>query len=278
MIIHSDWHIHSEFSYDATLPLETIAETANAQGLRYIGITDHLNWNDQKFFGDLHASARGVKEARKKYPNMILGVELTPVPQPEIDFIAKHGTRDGYEPPVQDGPYGIGLAATKEELMACGVRFAIGASHWRVDIHNGSRFHDDPETCIREWHRQQMALATDGRVTILGHPWYIDKALWYEDFSVIPHSMNLEMGAALKETGKYLECNSHFFCSRRATEKFRHQYAEFLRELFETGVPVLYGSDAHTAYPDARPTVEKYLTAAGFVDGDFAELAEDALW
>ena len=24
MIIHSDWHIHSEASYDASLPLETI--------------------------------------------------------------------------------------------------------------------------------------------------------------------------------------------------------------------------------------------------------------
>lgn len=43
MIINSDWHIHSEYSYDASNSLERIAEAAIAQGLSRIGITDHLN-------------------------------------------------------------------------------------------------------------------------------------------------------------------------------------------------------------------------------------------
>ena len=278
MIIHSDWHIHSEHSYDASSTLESIAAEAQRQDLRFVGITDHANFNDEKFLGDLRSSAAGVTEAQKKYPFMVLGVELTPIEKPEFDYIAKTGTREGYEPPEQDKPYGIELAASKEELISLGVRYAIGASHWRVDIPYAKKFHTDTDLCIREWYRQQMWLACDERVTILGHPWYIGKGLWYEDFSVIPRSMNADIAAALKENRKYVECNSHFFLTDKATEKFRHQYAEFLRELFEMGIPVTYGSDSHHNYGDARERVEKYLSAAGFKDGDFSELSKDVLW
>lgn len=278
MIIHSDWHIHSEYSYDAHNSLSTIAENARAGGFKLVGITDHANFNDEKFIGDLKASVNGVVEAQKKYPFMVLGVELTPIEKPEFDYIAKTGTREGYVAPVQSEPFGIELAASKEELMALGVRYAIGASHWRVDIPFGKQHHDDLDACIREWYRQQMFLANDERVTILGHPWYIGKAIWYEDFSVIPHSMNMDIAAALKEKGKYVECNSHFFRSDKATEKFKTQYAEFLRELFEMGIPVTFGSDSHSNYSVNTDYVEKYLSAAGFVDGDISEIDEKDLW
>ena len=71
-MIHSDWHIHSEHSYDATSTLESIAVEAQRQNLRFVGITDHANFNDEKFLGDLPSSVAGVKEAQKKYPFMIL--------------------------------------------------------------------------------------------------------------------------------------------------------------------------------------------------------------
>lgn len=277
-MIHSDWHIHSRHSYDASTPLEVIAENAKAQGLRSIGITDHANFNDKKFLGDLHSSVANVKEMQMKYPFIVLGMELTPIEKPEFDHIAKHGTRDGYTPPIQDAPFGIELAASKEELMALGVRYAIGASHWRIDIPNAAKLAPDIDACIKEWYRQQLWLACDERVTILGHPWYHGKGIWYEDFSVIPRSMNLDIAAALKENGKYVECNSQLFRNARTTEKFRHQYAEFLRELFEMGIPVTYGSDDHNGYLDVRGDVETYLASAGFVDGDITELSENSLW
>ena len=277
-MIRSDWHIHSEYSYDASTPLEVIAERAAAQGLCFVGITDHANFNDEKFMGDLRSSAAAVKDAQKKYPFMVLGVELTPIERPEFDYIRQNGVREGYVAPVQETPFEIELAASKEELMALGVRYAIGASHWRVDVPNAKKLAPDIDACIKEWYRQQMWLACDGRVTILGHPWYHGRGIWYEDFSVIPRSMNMDIAAALKENGKYVECNSHFFCTDNATEKFRNQYAEFLRELFEMGIPVTYGSDSHSGYGDARGTVEKYLSAAGFSDGDIVELSEGDLW
>ena len=195
-----------------------------------------------------------------------------------IPYIAKNRTREGYEAPGLSKPYAIELAATKEELMALGVRYAIGAAHWRVDVPNGRRLPIDLDASIKEWYRQQMWLACDERVTILGHPWWHGKGAWYHDFSLIPRSMNLDIAAALKENRKYVECNSHFFCSPLVNDTFSHQYAEFLRELFEMGIPVTYGSDAHNAYEDVRQKVEHYLAAAGFVDGDITDLPDEALW
>ena len=90
----------------------------------------------------------------------------------------------------------------------------------------------DFDATVKEWYRQQLYLACDERVTILGHPWYHGRGPWYKDFSLIPQSMKEDIAAALKERGKYVECNSHFFINENTTEKFRHQYAEFLRELF----------------------------------------------
>ena len=114
MIIHSDWHIHSEASYDATLSLDEIARNAQQYGFRRVGITDHVNFNDRQFLTNLHASAKAVNEAKKTNPQLELGVELTPIEKPEFDHIAKTGTRDGYVPPVTDKPYDIELACTKE--------------------------------------------------------------------------------------------------------------------------------------------------------------------
>ena len=161
MIIHSDWHIHSENSCDASCPITTIGDNANTQGLRGFGITDHANLNDPSFRKNIEDSAKNVKELQGKYPNMVLGVEL---------------------------------------------------------------------------------------------------------------------GAALKENGKFVECTAFFFHSPATTEKFRHQYAEFLRELFEMGIPITCGSDSHHTYGDHRQRVESYLVPAGFADGDFSDLSEKDFW
>ncbi|MBR1983207.1 MAG: PHP domain-containing protein, partial [Clostridia bacterium] len=172
MIIKSDWHVHSEFSYDAKISLETIGDNAKVQGLINVGITDHLNFNDEKFTTDLINSVNGVKKAQEKYPFMVLGVELTPIEKPEFDYILTHPDHEGYVAPIQEQPFDIELGMSKENLKKLGVRYAIGASHWRVDKPNGRYMPIELDASIKEWHRQQMWLANDERVTILGHPWY----------------------------------------------------------------------------------------------------------
>ena len=278
MIFNSDWHIHSLNSYDATLPLSKIYEEAKKLGMKKIGITDHANYNDEKFLSDLDSSASDVIEFQKNHPDMILGVELTPIEKPEFDYIEKYKTREGYIQPATDKPYEIELAQTKEQLMKRGVRYAIGASHWRVDTPFTEDRPSDKYTVMKEGYRQQLWLAQDERVTILGHPWYNGKGLWYDDFSAIPHSMNMDIAHALKENHKYVECNSGFLLSEKTTEKFRAQYAEFMRELFEMGIPVTFGSDSHHQYEPKIDELEKLLRKVGFKDGDFSELKEEDLW
>jgi len=278
MIIHSDWHIHSQYSYDASLPLEVISQTAKEYGFCKVGITDHLNFNDEKFLGDLKNSAEAVKEFQKTHPNMVLGVELTPIETDKFKYIARTGTRDGYVPTPGESFEGIELAQTKEQLMAYGVRYAVGAAHWCIKVHGNSYPYSTLEEYIQEWHRQQMWLACDERVTILGHPWYHPKGFWYADFSVIPASMHQELAAALKEHGKYMECNGYFFVTSATTEKFRNQYAQYLRQMHELGIPITYGSDSHNAYSDCHVATEEYLAAAGFRDGEIVEVAEKDFW
>ncbi len=278
MIIHSDWHIHTEASYDASLPLRQILQTARQLGIEQLGITDHLNFNDHAFVGNLHQSVRDVQALQAEFPQLVMGVELTPIEKPEFDYIAKTGTREGYIPPAATQPYPIELAMTKEQLMALGVRYAVGGAHWRVDVPHARQLPVDLDAIIREWHRQQLWLACDDRVTILAHPWYNGRALWYDDFDRIPRPMKRELAAALKENGKYVECNEGVLCDGRTTERFRRQYAEFLRELFEMGIPVTYGSDSHDVYAPDVKDVEKYLLAVGFRDGDISTLQEKDLW
>ena len=67
-MIHSDWHIHSEYSYDADNTLKEITDAAKNQGLYRVGITDHANYNDEKFIGDLTRSAEAVNALKRKTP------------------------------------------------------------------------------------------------------------------------------------------------------------------------------------------------------------------
>ena len=283
MLISSDFHIHSESSYDATLTLDEIAAGAKEAGFSRIGITDHGNYNDPAFLSDVRRSAASVLAAREKYPFLIPGVELTPIQKAQFDYIRKNGTREGYRLAQGADRYGIELALSKEELMALGIRYAIGAAHWRVDTIGTDEGDGDAQSLMRELFRQQMWLAQDSRVTILGHPWYFGGAPWYEDFSMIPRSMHRELIAALKENNKCMECNTSMLM--RPSEKAAYQYAEFLREAFESGLRITFGSDSHKVYNDDRKgglrgdlAIEPYLRAAGFGNGDFYTLQDSDLW
>ena len=54
--------------------------------------------------------------------------------------------------------------------------------------------------------------------------------------------------------------------------------SEFIRELFEMGIPVTYGSDSHHEYGEKQEIMEEYLRKVGFKPGDFSELKEEDLW
>ena len=51
-----------------------------------------------------------------------------------------------------------------------------------------------------------------------------------------------------------------------------------MRELFEMGIPVTYGSDSHSVYAPDVKEMEHYLLSAGFRDGDISTLQDCDLW
>lgn len=282
-MIHSDLHIHSEYSYDSTLPLAKIIEAAKERGYRQVGVTDHLNLPNNKFIGCLRDSAENVLKAKENEPTLLLGVELTPIEKPFYDYCVMHPETEFYNPPGYTPPtsgiaipYPLEMALSKEELMSYGVQYAVAAAHGYIDT-------PAPDVrsikdCVDAWYRMHMFLAEDERTTILGHPYYHGLHLWYDDFSVVPKSAHEELAAALKEKNKLLEMNVDMILTPHASERFKCQYAEYIRFMFESGVRITYGSDAHCGYPDRRADLYPYLEAVGFRDGDFSELAPSDLW
>ena len=93
MLINSDLHMHSEASYDSKLPLSEIYEAMNQNGFSLMGITDHANFNDRSFLGDIKRSSEIVGEFQKTHSGIILGVELTPI-EKKLGLRAKVRERD----------------------------------------------------------------------------------------------------------------------------------------------------------------------------------------
>ena len=273
---NSDWHIHSEASYDASLPLKELITSAKKIGLTQFGITDHANYNTLSFMENIRESKRLYEMNRCE--GLYLGVELTPIAKPLYDHCALYGTTVGYIPPNQDAPYDMELALSLDEMKELGIQYAVGAAHWVLNVSY------EQDKIIREWHRQQMYLACDPRVDILGHSWwfcaegvwcepdgrYLDKP-WYSDFDIIPRSMHDELAAALKQNNVCIEANPTMVLGASYPESFYRKYYEYLRYLFEKGVRITFGSDEHgPQYTDLRRQVEKALGAAGFKAGDFS--------
>jgi len=273
---NSDWHIHSEASYDAKLPLKELISSAQKIGLTQFGITDHANYNIHSFMENISESKRLYEMNRCE--GFYLGVELTPIAKSLYDHCALYGTKEGYIPRNQDAPCEIALALSLDEMKELGMQYAVGAAHWVLNVPY------EQDKIIREWHRQQMYLACDPRVDILGHTWrfwgpdiwcdsdgrYLDKP-WFSDFDVIPRSMHDELAAALKQNDVCTEANATMIFGDKYPESFYRKYNEYLRYLFEKGVRITFGSDSHgPKYSDLHRQVEKALSAVGFKAGDFS--------
>ena len=52
------------------------------------------------------------------------------------------------------------------------------------------------------------------------------------------------------------------------SERYRREYAEFLRFLYERGVKISYGTDEHSVYNDRREAVLQALAKVGFGEND----------
>jgi len=251
---------------------------APQRGIVALGVTDHL----QTFVNlpDLAASRQEYLAANPP-PGMHFGVEVSAVSQWELDRMAEDpslrspwGIREG-------GPAGGALAIglTAEDIARLEIEYVVGGAHWPLYVPI------EPEAVIRDYHRQNMFLATHPLVDIVAHPWWwmghwrdedgrYTTHPWLGDFGVIPQSMHDEFAAAAREHGTVVEANLvAIILNRHYPEQFRRQYLEYLAGLKARGVTLSIGSDCHSAnYDTDFDRAAALLESVGLTDADFWRL------
>ncbi|MDF1515300.1 MAG: PHP domain-containing protein [Anaerolineae bacterium] len=281
MKITSDWHIHSQNSCDsACMTVADLVTEAIQVGICDYGLTDHVHTPYN--LPDIDRSRREYI-ANHPSPRFHFGVEVSSVSQWELDRVT-----DGYggNNPVYgirtggpaNGALGIGISA--QDIAAYGIEFVVGGTHWPMYVPF------EREAVIRDYHRQNMFLATHPLVDIVAHPWWwmghwqdsegnFTAEPWFDDFEVIPRSMHDEFAAAAVEHHTAVEINiSAILLNPHYPDAFVHQYLAYLVELQSRGVQLSIGSDCHLAHYN-QINFEKsaaLLESAGLVD-DFWGLA-----
>lgn len=77
---YTDMHLHTEFSWDAEQTIEQIIKKARAEGVGYICLTEHIDFQERhvqradKF--DFKGYYEAVESARKNFPDLMLGIEV----------------------------------------------------------------------------------------------------------------------------------------------------------------------------------------------------------
>ena len=233
-----------------------LVREADAKGILDFGLTDHVH---TPFNLPDIAKSREAFLSTGPSPRFHFGVEVSCVSQWEIDEIASgrhdnpvYGLRSG-------GPAGGDLAVgiTAEYLAKQEVEYVVGGTHWPMYVPM------EREAVIRDYHRQNMFLATHPLVDIVAHPWWwmghwVDNngnypaKPWLNDFSVIPTSMHREFAAATIEHKTAVEINiGAMLLNPHYPEEFLSQYLEYLAELQSLGVCFSIGSDCHSAHYDS---------------------------
>ncbi|MFH1568633.1 MAG: PHP domain-containing protein [Gemmatimonadota bacterium] len=277
MKLTSDWHIHSRNSCDgACMTVADLVRGAAEKGIADFGLTDHLHTPYN--LPDVAASRREFDGVAPS-PRFHFGIEVSCVSRWELEELA----RGGHEKPTyglrQGGPPGtapaIGVGA--EELEAHGVEFVVGGTHWPLYVPF------ERQAIIRDYHRQNMFLATHPLVDIVAHPWWwmghwqaADKSYpaepWFDDFGHVPQSMHEEFAAAAVAGGTRVEINlCAMLLNPHYPPRFKEQYAEYLAGLKTRGVALTIGSDCHNAQYDIDfETPARMLEAVG--------IGPDSLW
>ncbi len=251
---------------------------ANGKGIRDFGLTDHLHTPYN--LSDIARSRREFLSVGPS-PRFHFGIEVSCVSLWEIDEIAcgrhdnpTYGVRSGGRPGCE-----LAIGVTAEDLRNYQVEYVVGGTHWPMYVPL------ERQAVIRDYHRQNMFLATHPLVDIVAHPWWwmghwqdskgnYPSEPWFDDFGVIPRSMHNEFAAAAAEAGTKVEINIMAnLLNPHYPEGFVRKYLEYLADLQAQGVCLSIGSDCHSARYDVDfEGAGEMLEHAGIAD-DFWCLA-----
>jgi histidinol phosphatase-like PHP family hydrolase len=203
------------------MELPAIAHECRRLGVTSIGITDHLNTLDKL---DLHVPIlRDIQELEAPGVKIYFGVELNYI-----------GCDQGF-------------AFSQEIMEQYGFQFAIGGIH--------STYLDEyvEKKLVDIQHRHHLRTCQDPLVQVLVHPYWFSKGEfdrqgwpWFSSMKVVPQSYVRELGQASKETGTAIEINGKANLQNPAfSQRYVHEYREFLSILAQEGAVFCCGSDAH---------------------------------
>lgn len=256
--------------------MATLIARAEELGITDYGVSDHLHTPHN--LPDIAAAREEFLESDPP-PRFHFGVEASCVSQWELAEIAAgrhqnpvYGLREGGPP---NAP--LAIALTEETIDRYGVEYVIGGTHWPMYVPL------KPEAIIRDYHRQNMFLATHPLVDVVAHPWWWHGGWrdeggmyctdpWFDDFGKVPRSMHAEFAAAAVEHHRAVEINVlAVLLNGSYPQRFKRQYVEYLAELAGRGVKLCIGSDCH----DQRYGVD-FEKAAGMLDA--VGICEGHLW
>lgn len=254
MQLTSDWHIHSRWSCDgACMTVPDLVRHTTEKGIVDFGLTDHLHTPYN--LPDIDASRRAFL-AQAPSPHFHFGIEISCVSQWELDEIAAGHARNPTYGIRQGGPPGAAPAIGLDRDMIAwyGIEYVVAGTHWPLYVDF------ERQTIIRDYHRQNMFLATHPLVDIVAHPWWwmghwqdergdYPAEPWFDDFGCIPAVMHDEFASACVESGTAVEVNiSAILLNPQYPERFVDQYLEYAAELHRRGVALSIGSDCHSAH------------------------------
>jgi len=277
MKITTDWHIHTRNSCDeACITVADLVARTARKGITDFGISDHIHTPFNR--PDIVASRKEYLESHPG-PRFHFGIEVSCVSQWEIDQVVSgtsadknpvYGLRQGGPP---NGP--LAIALTQQDIDEFGIEYVIGGTHWPMYVPF------ERKTIIREYHRQNMFLATHSLVTIVAHPWWWFQYWqdadgmyrtdpWLDDFGKIPQAMHDEFADAVLRHNKIVEINMEgILFNATYTESFKRRYLEYLAELHALHIPLSIGSDTHDdTYHADFDGLERMLDSIGITEAD----------
>lgn len=255
MRVTCDFHIHTQPHLPADQivrpekPLPQIFREAEASGITEYGIADHIHGPQN--LPAIEAIRRQFDEVGLA-PHRHFSAEVSCVRQWDLDQYAEHGG-DFYKlGGPEDGE--LVLPIDEETIERFGMSYVLGAPHRVLGVPYPFL---DESAVIRNYHRQNMFLASHPLVDVVVHPWWWYRSelpttdprhsiyAWTRDFTVIPNSMHDEFAAAAIEHNTAIEINSSLFTSTRYSDGWHEQYLDYLLYLRERGVTFAMGSDNH---------------------------------
>ena len=239
-----DFHIHTIHLKCAneTMTIPALLKRCEDEGLRVIGIADHLN--GPEFLEKHFLIKRNLAEAVTSL-DVRFGVE--------VNVIASDGS----------------LSITREEKERAGFEFVIGGVHgtW---LQQGSL-----QEIMSVQHKMMMRAMQQPLLDVLVHPYWFprdefdSKSLpWPDDLSDVTPAMRSELSAASHERGVAIEVNAEaIFCNPTYSDRFKQDYAEYVADLHAEGATFSVASDAHDInHLGSTRVVEDVLESIGVED------------